>query len=39
MDFSRFVDSLDYMGICMLGIFTITLVIIGMVTILNKIRK
>ena len=39
MDFSRFVDSLYYMGIGMLGIFTITLVIIRMVTILNKIKK
>ena len=39
MDFSRFVDSLYYMGIGMLGIFTITLVIIGIVMILNKIKK
>ena len=39
MDFSRFLDSFYYMGIGMLGIFTITLIIIGMVTLLNKIKK
>ena len=39
MDFSRFLDSLYYMGIGMLGIFTISLIIIGMVTLLNKIKK
>lgn len=34
----RFQSSLYYMGIGMLGIFTITAIIIGVVTILNKIK-
>ncbi len=38
MDFSRFISSFYYMGIGMLGIFTITFIIIGVVTLLNKIK-
>ncbi|MBO7214735.1 MAG: hypothetical protein J6V66_04475 [Clostridia bacterium] len=34
-----FVSSFKYMGLGMLGIFLITTIIIGMVKILNKIKK
>ena len=34
---ANFVSSLEYMGMGMLGIFVVTLVIIGVVTLLNKV--
>ncbi len=39
VDFGRFAESFKYMGIGMLGIFLITGIIIGVVTILNKIKS
>lgn len=37
-DAQRFLSSFKYMGIGMLGIFIITVIIIGVVTLLNKIK-
>ena len=37
MNFLNFVDSLKYMGLGMLGIFVVTVIIISVMVILNKI--